>query len=157
MTGVRDASEKSRDSVSEGLGRPALYRWRGQSVVGPVNHEAVVARIVGESGWSPRYAFTTMMSAGIAVRGLLLSFADNIDTLDVAPRAAVLTSAWAARPWNVPALAVPSVPTGDPSARPNLTRRQAQAVPSALATQGIGTLPAPAAGQRFALSIGGTQ
>ncbi len=30
-------------------------------------------RIVGESGWSGRYAFMTMMSAGIAVLGLLLS------------------------------------------------------------------------------------
>lgn len=42
-------------------------------MVGRVDHEAVVARIVEESGWSPRYAFMTMMSAGIAVLGLLLS------------------------------------------------------------------------------------
>ena len=73
MTGVVDASEKGRDRVSEGLDRLALYRWWRQSVVGPVDHEAVIARIVGESGWSPRYAFMTMMSAGIAVLGLLLS------------------------------------------------------------------------------------
>ena len=32
-----------------------------------------MARIVEESGWSPRFAFMTMMSAGIAVLGLLLS------------------------------------------------------------------------------------
>lgn len=33
----------------------------------------MIRRIVDESGWSPRYAFMTMMSAGIAVLGLLLS------------------------------------------------------------------------------------
>lgn len=38
-----------------------------------VDHERVVERIVDESGWSGRYAFMTMMSAGIAVLGLLLS------------------------------------------------------------------------------------
>ena len=73
MAGVVGASEKGRDRVSEGLGHLALYRWWRRSVVGPVDHEIVVARIVGESGWSPRYAFMTMMSAGIAVLGLLLS------------------------------------------------------------------------------------
>ncbi len=38
-----------------------------------VNHADVMARIAGESGWSPRFAFMTVMSAGIAVLGLLLS------------------------------------------------------------------------------------
>lgn len=50
-----------------------LYRWWCLSVVGPVDHERVVARITEESGWSGRYAFMTVMSAGIAVLGLLLS------------------------------------------------------------------------------------
>lgn len=50
-----------------------LYRWWRRSVVGTVDHEGVVGRIVEESGWTPRYAFMTMMSAGIAVLGLLLS------------------------------------------------------------------------------------
>lgn len=40
---------------------------------GSVEHEAVRARVVEESGWSPRFAFMTIMSAGIAVLGLLLS------------------------------------------------------------------------------------
>ena len=50
-----------------------LYRWWRASIVGSVDHERVVARIIEESGWSPRYVFMTMMSAGIAVLGLLLA------------------------------------------------------------------------------------
>lgn len=50
-----------------------LYRWWRRSIVGSVDHEAVVERIIADSGWSPRYAFMTMMSAGIAILGLLLS------------------------------------------------------------------------------------
>lgn len=50
-----------------------LYRWWRRAVVGSVEHGQVIERIVAESGWSPRYAFMTMMSAGIAVLGLLLS------------------------------------------------------------------------------------
>lgn len=50
-----------------------LYSWWRKSIVGSVDHEKVVARILEESGWSPRYIFMTMMSAGIAVLGLLLS------------------------------------------------------------------------------------
>ncbi|MGJ3627248.1 cation:proton antiporter domain-containing protein [Sphingomonas sp. MMS24-JH45] len=73
-----------------------------------------------------------------------ISFADNVDSLDAAGRAAVLTSAWAARRWNVPALAVPGLPLGDPPPRPNLTQRRAQAVAAALATQGVAAV-APAA------------
>ncbi len=51
----------------------ALYRWWRKSVVAPIDHPAVFARIIEESGSSPRYIFMTMMSAGIAVLGLLLS------------------------------------------------------------------------------------
>ncbi len=50
-----------------------LYRWWRRKVVGTVDHERVVAKIVEESGFTPRYAFMTMMSAGIAILGLLLS------------------------------------------------------------------------------------
>ena len=57
----------------EQLAHWKLYRWWRRSVVGNVDHEAVVARVLEESGWSPRYAFMTVMSAGIAVLGLLLS------------------------------------------------------------------------------------
>jgi uncharacterized hydrophobic protein (TIGR00271 family) len=38
-----------------------------------VDHEAVLTQVMGQSGWSPHYAFMTVMSAGIAVLGLLLS------------------------------------------------------------------------------------
>lgn len=51
----------------------ALYRWWRMMVVGSVDHPKVMERIVSDSGWSGRYAFMTMMSAGIAVLGLLLS------------------------------------------------------------------------------------
>jgi len=50
-----------------------LYRWWRKSVVASVDQESVVTRITAESGWTARYAFMTMMSAGIAVLGLLLS------------------------------------------------------------------------------------
>jgi len=68
-----DDVASDRTDQSTGLTRLALYRWWRRSVVGQVDHAAVIARIVDESGWSPRYAFMTMMSAGIAVLGLLLS------------------------------------------------------------------------------------
>jgi uncharacterized hydrophobic protein (TIGR00271 family) len=51
----------------------ALYRlWRAALTRG-VEHDQVVGRIREDSGWSPRYVFMTLMSAGIAVLGLLLS------------------------------------------------------------------------------------
>lgn len=53
--------------------RVPLYRWWRLSIVGTIDHEKVVTQVVEDSGWSPRYAFMTMMSAGIAVLGLLLS------------------------------------------------------------------------------------
>lgn len=85
-----------------------------------------------------------------------IAFADDTDTLDPGARSAILTSAWAARRWNVPVLAVPGLPQGDTPARPNLTQRRAQAVAAVLATRGIGAAPAPPAGQRFTLLIGAT-
>ncbi len=60
-------------SLHDKLEHVALYRWWRHILIGSVDHEAVVERIVDESGWSPRYLFMTMMSAGIAVLGLLLS------------------------------------------------------------------------------------
>ena len=50
-----------------------LYRLWRRRVVGTVEHERVVRRIIEESGFTPRYAFMTAMSAGIAILGLLLS------------------------------------------------------------------------------------
>ncbi len=58
---------------AEGWRRLPLYRWWRMRLVGSVDHGAVIAEIVEDSGWSPRYAFMILMSAGIAVLGLLLS------------------------------------------------------------------------------------
>ncbi|TZG27296.1 DUF389 domain-containing protein [Sphingomonas montanisoli] len=60
-------------AAREQLDRFPLYRWWRRSIVGSIDHEHVMEKIIAESGWSPRYAFMTMMSAGIAVLGLLLS------------------------------------------------------------------------------------
>lgn len=46
--------------------------WRG-SVIPSIEHRAVIAKVDDEASLTPRYAFMTLMSAGIAVLGLLLS------------------------------------------------------------------------------------
>lgn len=55
------------------LRRSPLYGWWQRHLVGSVDHEAVLSRIFDEGCLSPRFAFMTTMSAGIAVLGLLLS------------------------------------------------------------------------------------
>lgn len=50
-----------------------LYRWWMQNIVGKIDHEEVMQRVIDESGLSPRYCFMTLMSAGIAILGLLQS------------------------------------------------------------------------------------
>lgn len=50
-----------------------IARWWRINGSGSVDHAAVIERVGEESGWSPRFAFMTIMSAGIAVLGLLLS------------------------------------------------------------------------------------
>ena len=50
----------ARTDLSTRLARLALYRWWRRAIVGRVDHEAVIARIVEESGWSPRFAFMTV-------------------------------------------------------------------------------------------------
>ncbi len=52
--------------------RGLLAALRAPLVAG-IDHAAVITRIEGESGWSARFIFMTLMSAGIAVLGLLLS------------------------------------------------------------------------------------
>ena len=47
--------------------------WWTAEVVGTVRHREVIDRVCAESGWSAHFAFMTLMSAGIAVLGLLLS------------------------------------------------------------------------------------
>ena len=60
----------SGDRVAD---RIPLARWWRLAVIGSVDHQAVIDRIVDESGLTARYLFMTTMSAGIAVLGLLLS------------------------------------------------------------------------------------
>ena len=82
----------------------------------------------------------------------VIRFADNVDALDPQARAAVLLSAWEARRWNIPALAVPALPACDASVRANLNQRRALAVAALLGEQGVRAVPAPPAGQAFTLA-----
>lgn len=51
----------------------AFLAIRPPHLLDEVDHPAVLARVLGEAGWSSRYAFMVLMSAGIAILGLLLS------------------------------------------------------------------------------------
>lgn len=51
---------------------PVLLWWRSR-VIASVDHVAVIEKVRDEAGFTGRYAFMTVMSAGIAVLGLLLS------------------------------------------------------------------------------------
>lgn len=51
----------------------AFRRWWHGRVIGRIERTEVLARIEGEGGWTARYTFMTLMSAGIAVLGLLQS------------------------------------------------------------------------------------
>ncbi|WP_231726596.1 MULTISPECIES: DUF389 domain-containing protein [unclassified Sphingomonas] len=50
-----------------------MFRWWLDHVVTSVDHNRVMDRVRDDAGWSGRYAFMVLMSAGIAVLGLLLS------------------------------------------------------------------------------------
>lgn len=68
MAGDPVAHGKPASPIATGL----LGTLRAPLVAG-IDHAEVVARIEGDSGWSARFIFMTLMSAGIAVLGLLLS------------------------------------------------------------------------------------
>lgn len=53
--------------------RGPIYQWWHNNVVETVDHAHVVKKIFSDIGWTPRFLFLTLMSAGIAVLGLLLS------------------------------------------------------------------------------------
>lgn len=152
-----------------GLISLARRRW-AQSAVAPIDHPAVVQRIIEESGWSPRYVFMTMMSVGIAVLGLLLSSpAVVIGAMLISPlmnpilglgfsltlfdfpemndaaRRAVELAAWEARRWNIGAIQVPGLkPADSPKEELGLAGRRARAVADLLAERKVAALPAPA-------------
>lgn len=79
-----------------------------------------------------------------------VAFRGTDDTLADGAREAVLTSAWAAKRWNVPAFAVPGLVEPAPET-PDLTQRRALAIAALLRQQGIASIPAPAQGARFQL------
>jgi len=173
VNSVGDAAA-GRNDISTRLARLALYRWWRRAIVGRVDHEAVVVRIVEEGGWSR----SPLLRAGLETYRMLearaeaqaegwtvlvvppqsalpgIAFADNVDTLDQAASAAVATSIWAAKRWNITALGVPGLPSGEVPARPNLSQRRALAIASASRAGGITPLPLPASGQRFTLTPG---
>ncbi|WP_375286983.1 DUF389 domain-containing protein [Sphingomonas sp.] len=49
-----------------------ISRWWRARASGKVHHGAVIDRITAESGWSGSYLFAVLISAGIAILGLLL-------------------------------------------------------------------------------------
>ncbi|MBS0334307.1 MAG: DUF389 domain-containing protein [Proteobacteria bacterium] len=83
-----------------------------------------------------------------------LRFASGSAGLDAAGQAAVETSAWAARRWNVPGLRVPGLAKdpAHPPARLSLAQRRGAAVAAILRTAGVPAIPGPAAGQKFRLA-----
>lgn len=81
----------------------------------------------------------------------MIRFADGSDTLDASARDAVLTSAWAARRWNIRALAVPGLPS-EASDAPDLAQRRALAIAEILRAEGIAPASTPVAGQSFRLA-----
>jgi uncharacterized hydrophobic protein (TIGR00271 family) len=50
-----------------------FLHWWNEQVVASVRHRVVVEQVHEDAGWSSHFAFMTLMSAGIAVLGLLLS------------------------------------------------------------------------------------
>lgn len=53
--------------------RGPIYQWWQAHVIETVDHAHVIQKVFSDNGWTPRFAFMTLMSAGIAVLGLLLS------------------------------------------------------------------------------------
>ena len=51
----------------------SVPRWWRSHVIRGIDHQAVLERVRADDGWTPSYAFMILMSAGIAVLGLLLS------------------------------------------------------------------------------------
>ena len=64
---------KQVGSVEELKQPSGFLDWWRSEVIGTVRHREVVEKICEDSGWSAHFAFMVIMSAGIAVLGLLLS------------------------------------------------------------------------------------
>ncbi len=61
------------DKIDNDPGHLLLPHLWHRSFSRDVDHRAVLARVQAECGWSLRYVFLTLMAAGVAVLGLLLS------------------------------------------------------------------------------------
>lgn len=66
---LRSAASFAQDQWMRG----PIYQWWNSHVVETVDHAHVLKKVFSDNDWSPRYLFLTLMSAGIAVLGLLLS------------------------------------------------------------------------------------
>ncbi len=74
MTVAQGDAQARLDAQETGPGPLALLgRAIGIRLARLVDHGAVLAAVREDAGWSHRYAFMTLMSAGIALLGLLLS------------------------------------------------------------------------------------
>ncbi len=60
------------DGKSYARSSNAIWAWWREHSIATVDHAAVLRRIADESGWSARYIFLVLISAGIAILGLLL-------------------------------------------------------------------------------------
>ncbi|WP_194743892.1 TIGR00341 family protein [Thermaurantiacus tibetensis] len=58
--------------AQRGLER-AFLALRPPHLLDEIDHPSILARVEADAGWTPRYAFMVLMSAGIAILGLLLS------------------------------------------------------------------------------------
>ena len=70
MASQHDSDSGFTDPIS---GSIALLRRWWRLVCREIDQVAVIEKVRGESGWTPRYVFMTCMSAGIAILGMLLS------------------------------------------------------------------------------------
>lgn len=70
MDNADESGSISRNPIT---GSIALVRRWWRMVCREIDQVAVIEKVRGESGWTPRYAFMTCMSAGIAILGMLLS------------------------------------------------------------------------------------
>ncbi|WOK37659.1 DUF389 domain-containing protein [Sphingomonas sp. C3-2] len=66
-------TDAARPSPRSGDLPMLIRRWWRINVIKSVEHEEILAKVREEAGWDARYAFMILMSAGIAVLGLLLS------------------------------------------------------------------------------------
>lgn len=66
------ATTSTSTTIVSAMLQPVRSWWHDHVIV-QIDQQMVVRRVRDDAGWSPRYVFMTVMSAGIAVLGLLLS------------------------------------------------------------------------------------